>query len=404
MPTRSPAALPVTDLHAPVEPERFDLTGVTSVGMGHAVHDTYTAFLPPLLPVLIEKYGLSTAQAGLLSVFMQWPSLLQPFIGYLADHVNLRYFVILAPALTATAMSLLGVAPSYAVMALLLIAVGVASAGLHAVGPVIAGNLSGDRNLGRGMGLWMVGGGLGYTIGPLIIVTALQTWGLHGASWLMLGGWLASLALFIRLRHVSSFSARFTQTRPWRQALTAMRPVLLPVIGIIFVRSFMASAMGAYLPTFLSREGSSLWFAGAAFSAFEAAGMAGALTVGVLSDRLGRRRILLIAMALASLLLAAFLLTGGLIRFPILLAMGFCALSVAPVMMALLQETFPETRALVTGIYMGLTFVAHAAATVILGALGDRFGLRAAFAISAVVPLLGLPLIWLLPGKGSVIK
>jgi FSR family fosmidomycin resistance protein-like MFS transporter len=102
-------------------------------------------------------------------------------------------------------------------------------------------------------------------------------------------------------------------------------------------------------------------------------------------------------MLLSSLLLGGFLLTDGLIRFPILLAMGFCALAIAPVMMALLQETFPEMRALVNGIYMGLSFIAAAFATLALGALGDRFSLRLAFTLSAVIPLLGLPLIWLLP-------
>ena len=69
---------------------------------------------PPLLPVLIEKFSLSNAQAGLLNVFLQWPSLLQPFIGYLADRRNLRILVVAAPAIAGVCMSLLGVAPSYA--------------------------------------------------------------------------------------------------------------------------------------------------------------------------------------------------------------------------------------------------------------------------------------------------
>ena len=108
---------------------------------GHAVHDTYTAFLAPLLPLFIDNFGLSTTAAGLLSVFSQGPSLLQPLIGHLADRLSLRMVVILAPAVSAVMMSLLGVAPSYAVMALLLLATGLSSAGLHSVGPVIAGKL-----------------------------------------------------------------------------------------------------------------------------------------------------------------------------------------------------------------------------------------------------------------------
>jgi len=36
---------------------------------------------------------------------------------------------------------------------------------------------------------------------------------------------------------------------------------------------------------------------------------------------------------------------------------------------------------------------------VVLGAMGDLFGLRLAFAASAVIALLGLPLILLLPRK-----
>ncbi len=163
---------------ASADAERFRTDGVVTVTGGHAVNDTYTSFLPPLLPSLIQEFGLSTTQAGLLSVFLQWPSVLQPFIGYQADRFNLRYLVILAPAMTGIAMSLLGVAPNYAWLGILLIIAGISSAGIHSVGPVIAGGMSGSK-LGRGMGFWMVGGGLGYTIGPLILVTTLQTAGIQ---------------------------------------------------------------------------------------------------------------------------------------------------------------------------------------------------------------------------------
>lgn len=381
-----------------LDTEPFQTGSVATVAAAHAIHDTYTAFLPPLLPVLIAKFALSTTQAGLLNVFMQWPSLLQPFIGYLADYVSLRYFVILTPAITASLMSLLGVAPSYAVMSFLLIGVGLSSAGLHAVAPVMAGNLSGHK-LGRGMGFWAVGGELGRTVGPLAVVSAVAILGLAGTAWLMIAGWLASALLYLRLRYVPGRPADMDQARPWRQALQVMRPVLMPLSGIILARSFIVAASTTYLPTFLSREGHSFWLAGASMSVLEAAGVAGALIGGSLSDRLSRKLVLLITSITPPVLLLVFLAAQGWVRVPLLVLHGFTLLAVMPVIMAVVQESFPQNRALANGIYMAVSFLTNSVAIVAVGALGDIFGLRTAFAASTAVTLVSLPLIALLPGR-----
>jgi FSR family fosmidomycin resistance protein-like MFS transporter len=348
------------------------------------------------LPVFIADLSLSKASAGLLSVFMQGPSLLQPVIGHLADRTSLRLLVILAPAVTATMMSLLGIAPSYAVIALFLIVVGLSSASLHSVGPVITGNLSGP-SLGRGMGFWMVGGELGRTLGPIVVVTAIKVFGPSGTPWLMVGGILTSLLLFILLRDVSGRPRSIGDGLPWRRALRSMRPLLLPLAGIIVARAFMVSALTTYLPTFLSEEGADLWFAGASLSILEAAGVMGALTGGSISDRLGRRWVLGISMLVTPGLMLVFLLLSGWARFPLLLLLGFTSLAVTPVMMALVQESYPENRALANGLYMAISFLLRSGVVVVLGGMGDLFGLRTAFAVSAVVPLAGLPLLLLLP-------
>jgi FSR family fosmidomycin resistance protein-like MFS transporter len=380
------------------ETERFQTDGVLTISAAHAVHDTYTAFLSPLLPAFIANLALSKTEAGLLSVFMQGPSLLQPFIGHLADRVSLRYFVILAPTVTGVVMSLLGVAPGYGVLALLLMVAGLSSASLHAVAPVIAGNLSG-RSLGRGMGFWMVGGELGRTLGPIVIVSAVGLLGLEGTPWLMIGGFLASAALYVRLKDVPTQPANAGQGLPWRRALRSMGPLLLPLAGIIVARLFLIRSLTTFLPTFLSEEGADLWFAGASLSLLEIGGVVGALLGGAMSDRLGRRLILFISMLTAPLLMFAFLTLDGWLQFSLLLVIGFVALSVTPVIMALVQESFPENRALANGVYMALSFVLGSVVVVTLGAMGDLFGLRLAFTASAVITLLGLPLIFLLPRK-----
>lgn len=382
----------------PVEPKQLQTDRVLTIAGAHAVHDTYTAFLPPLLPAFIEKLSLSNTQAGLLMVFMQAPSLLQPFIGHLADRVSLRYLVILAPAVSAVAMSLLGIAPSYAALALLLIVAGVSSAGFHAVAPVMAGRLSG-KSLGRGMSFWMVGGELGRTLGPIIIVTTVQFVTLEGTPWLMVGGILASIVLYVRLKDLSGRPSTAGQGLAWRQALRTMGPFLTPLVGIIVVRAFMVSALTTYLPIFLIEEGANLWFAGVSLSVLEAAGVAGALLGGSLSDRLGRRLILAISMLVTPLLTFAFLAVVGWARFPLLLLLGFSALSVTPVIMALVQESFPQNRALANGVYMSLSFLIRAGVILLLGVMADRFGMRLVFVASAVLSLLGLPIVLLLPAR-----
>lgn len=382
----------------PVRVEEFQTGRVLTITAGHAVHDTYTAFLAPLLPVFIENLSLSKTEAGLLTAFNQAPSLFQPFIGHLADRLSLRYLVILSPAVTATAMSVLGLAPSYLVLSLLLIVVGLSSATLHSVAPVMAGRLSG-RNLGRGMGFWMLGGELGRTLGPLVIVGGIQFLGLGGTAWLMIGGWLTTLLLFFWLRDVPVRVSGGEDGLPWRQALRVMQPLLLPLVGIILVRSFMSAALTTYLPVFLTEEGAELWFAGISLSVLEAAGVLGALMGGSLSDRLGRRTVLFISLATTPILMILFVFASGWLRFPLLLGLGLSALSVTPVIMALVQEYSPENRALANGTYMSFSFLIRSGVVVLVGAMGDLWGMRMAFIVSALIPVLGLPILSRLPSK-----
>ena len=399
MTTTSAVALPAAPDEI-TEAERFHTSKVTLVSFGHLVHDTYTAFLAPLLPAFIAKFSLTTTEAGLLSVFYQWPSLIQPYLGYLADRKSLRMLFITSPAITATMMCLLGIAPSYAVMAMFLIIAGFSSAGLHAVGPVIAGMQSG-RSLGRGMSFWMVGGEAGRVLGPIVVVTVVAAWGLQSVPWLMFGGWLASGVLFIYLRHVPDRPATTTGPRPWRPALVAMRPVLLPVAGIMAARTLLIASLTVYLPTFLNSEGLSLWLSGAALSIMQLAAVGGALAGGPSSDRWGRRSILAASLLFSSVFMFLFLGAQGWIAVPLLLLLGFSAVAVMPVSMALVQESFPQDRALANGIYMAINFLVQALGVLLLGALADWLGLRSAFTISAAVILLGLPIIFLLPKRGT---
>ncbi|MDZ4159460.1 MAG: MFS transporter [Anaerolineaceae bacterium] len=381
--------------------DQFQTRRVATIAVGHAIHDTFPAFLAPMLPVIITNLSITRAEAGLLATFLSAPSLLQPFIGHLADRKNLRFLVILTPTITAALMSLLGLSESYLTTALMLIAVGLSSAGLHAVGPVIAGKLAGKK-LGRAMSFWMVGGEFGRTLGPILIVTTIRFLSPRGTGWLMLAGFLASLLLYFRLRNLELPATHTQTTLPMRSLVRSMRPVMLPLMVIIGLRAFLFSATSTFLPTMLTDEGANLWFAGAALSVMEAAGVLGAMLGGSISDRIGRKPVLLICFTSAPLLMIAFLNSSGAWQFGLLLLYGFAMLSVTPVFMALVQESYPENRALANGLYMAMSFAVSSLTVILIGFIGDHFGLRQAFLLSAGVMLLGLPFLLRLPHPRTI--
>ncbi len=92
-----------------------------------------------------------------------------------------------------------------------------------------------------------------------------------------------------------------------------------------------------------------------------------------------------------------FLQSDGWLLIPILLILGFISLASQPVLLATVQDHLPNHRALGNGFYLALGFIARPIATVIIGALGDGFGLQTAFYVATVVGLLTFPFIWRLP-------
>jgi len=381
--------------------DRFNSGQVLTIAGGHFVHDTFSAFLSPLLPKIIEKLSLSLTLAGSLSIYTRLPSLLNPFIGLWADRIDLRLMVILAPAGTAVAMSLIGLAPSYALLALLLLAAGFSSAALHVPGPVIVTRVSGQR-IGAGMSFWMMAGELARTVGPLFAVAVVSWWTLEGYYPVMLLGFLTSLVLYFRFQGIAIQPQASSTPAPLGQTWRALRRLMLPLAAIALLRSFMRAALSIFLPVFITSTGQELWLGGAALAVVEFAGALGALAAGVLSDRIDRRLALLAALLCAPPLMLLFLAVegmGGLWPFFVLALTGFAALSTTPVIMAMVQEYGREYPATANGIYMGISFLIGAAAAPLVGWVGDTAGLRTAFIWSAVVSLLAAPMVFLLPRR-----
>ena len=373
----------------------FDYNRILLICSGHFVHDVYSAFIAPLLPLLIDKLGLTLVMAGSLPVFMQAPSLLGPVIGYLADRFSVRYLVIFAPAITATLASLIGFMPTYGALALLLFCVGVNIMAFHAPAPAMIAHVAGGK-VGRGMSFFMAAGELARSVGPLLVGFGVAEWGMQGLWRLMFFGWLASAVLFWRLRDVSAKrERRKTKTKPM---LRRFARVFAPLLGVMLLRNMAASSLGIFMVVYLvDIRGFELTLATGALALYEFSGVGGALMGGTLSDRFGRRKMVAGAAICSALLMLVFVHVEGALMIPLLIGMGFTALSVSPVFLALVQDQLPENRATANGMFMLYAFGVRAINVLMVGALGDALGLQNAFIAAALISLLCLPVIITLP-------
>ena len=124
---------------------------VIAVGIAHFINDLYSSFLSPLLPRLMDNLGMSIAVAA--SLAMTWSlagSLFQPVAGYLADRYGRKLFVIGGPLISGVFLSLIGLAPSVEVLALILIAGGWAARRFIRRGPRCRGEPRRGREVAFG--------------------------------------------------------------------------------------------------------------------------------------------------------------------------------------------------------------------------------------------------------------
>ncbi len=371
--------------------KKFQTGSVFIIAFTHFLHDVYSSFLAPLLPLLIEKFSLSYTLAGLLTVFQRLPSLLNPLVGIIADKLPIRYFLIFAPSVTAVAMSLLGWAPTYFIVALLLFVSGISASLFHVPAPVAVKKISGNR-IGKGMSYFMFGGEIARSVGPFLILSAVSMWTLEGSYKVMPIGLGASVLLFFQFRKVDlsqNFKNKAVETNV-KETLKGVLPLIVTVAGISFFMSIIRSALTAFLPTYISAQGHTLWEGGIALSIVQFAGALGSFSSGTLSDKLGRRETLIIISVISPVLMLLFVYSSGWFAVPILILSGFFLFSSTPVLLAIINEYKSEHPSFVNGLFMTMNFISGAGSVMIIGALSDWLGFAATYKISAFLGLLSL--------------
>jgi len=290
---------------------------------------------PPLMPLLMARFGIDLAQASsLMSVFSVTGFLLALPTGLLLTRFGPLAIGVLALASVVAGSCLGAVAPDYAV---LLASRGIQGVGLGLIGvtaPSVVAAAFPPARRGLPMGVWAmwvpVGGVVMYNVAPVLGSTA----GWQAAWWFAASAAAVALAAYAIVLRTCLPDAPARAGDPAPSMGTALRNrdawLLAATFGLFAVAS---SGINTFLPTFLVDQ-RSLDLAGAArLSSLVLVGAAaGSLLSGFVSDRIGSRRVVFTAAAvgLAVLLLFPFSLgTGSLAILLVLIGLVSGALPAA---------------------------------------------------------------------------
>src|SRR5689334_1650321 len=145
----------------------------------HFLVDGYGNIYAPLLPLLIPKLHLSLAAAGTLTMLYQLAaSVAQVGFGHLADRWRPRLLVMVGPVVAVTVLSLIGLANSMPLLALVLVVGGLGGAAFHPPAATLAHRLGGTQP-GFSMSVYISGGTLGFSLGPLMFAPFADRVGLQ---------------------------------------------------------------------------------------------------------------------------------------------------------------------------------------------------------------------------------
>ena len=372
-----------------------------TLALAHLTADSYSNMLPILWPIFQAAFRLDYAMVGFATAcYTLAGSLTQPFFGYLGDRYGSRWLGALGVGWVATCISATALAPDYVWLVGLCALAGLGSAAYHPQGALNTTLISG-RRAGLGMAVFMVGGNLGYALGPVVAAAVLgSALGLGGVPFLALPGIMLAWLLFPLLGAVDRERTRIMVRRVAASAGPQRRAPLLAVILVILaivVRGTAEMGLITYLPLLYQARQLDLGLVSQLLFTMLVVEAAVGLLGGALSDRVDRRWVLAGAFPIIGLSVLAFLYLPVL---PPLLALALAGLGIGatvPVTTVMGQELLPRNLGVGSGLVIGLSFVASGLGVFLTGLLADGFGLETAFLALGLLPFAGCGLAFLLP-------
>ncbi|KGR91763.1 Fosmidomycin resistance protein [Ureibacillus massiliensis 4400831 = CIP 108448 = CCUG 49529] len=377
-----------------------------AIGVAHLINDTMQSVVPAMFPIFERDLGLSFTQLGVITFVLNMvSSALQPVIGFVSDKKPMPYALPIGMMSAFVGILMLVLSGQYWMIIIAVVFLGFGSAIFHPEGSRVSFMAAGNKR-GLSQSIYQVGGNSGQALAPLISAFVLDSLGQHGAAIVLL---LAAIGIAILLKisrwYIRQLEAERTSQKKKKILISSLPPLtkkqvsfaIILLLIIIFARSFYTTNITSFYVFYLmDHYGLTLQFGQVLIFIFMAFGVVGTFFGGSLSDRIGRKNVILLSVV---------------VPMPFCLILPYMPLWLVPVVLIIIgtlimisfsvtviyaQELVPTKIGTMAGLTTGFAFGMGAIGGVIIGFLLDNIGIDTTMKIISFLPLI-LIVAFLLP-------
>ena len=376
---------------------------VILLAMGHFFNDFYCNFLPILLPILIPKLGLSLTLSGALVMVMSLSAnVLQPVFGYFMDKYNFNKIMPLIIPFGAVFICLTNWASNFIVLAVLIGLSGLAVSTFHPMGAGLVSKVAPDGKISTCISLFVAGGSFGFALAPILLVYFMQMYNLDYLPILI----IPAIILGVLMYSSGLSKARFVNEQVAKNMhfnlaqILQNKPLMLLNISM-GLRAWLFTALVTFLPLWAIEKGCDNTLSGWILTIYLCGSVIGGLIGGALNDKIGYKKVILWALIFTLIPTMYFLFAQqiDILMYIALFVGGGLVMAANPGAIVWGQDLLPDNPGMASGMMLGLSFGLGGFGTMLTGSLAESYGLTMALALTAILVVISIVLVYLTPEK-----